>query len=97
MFMKVIIICHQRLVSPMINTSTGISIICILIMVVMMMMINVIIVIVVVIIIFYYYYYYYYYCDETTFGKLSQLDRGPSPHPSKEGQPGESPSLNRTP
>ena len=92
MFMKVIIICHQRLVSPMINTSTGISIICILIMVVMMMMINIIIVIVVVIII-----YHYYYCDETTFGKLSQLDRGPSPHPSKEGQPGESPSLNRTP
>ena len=36
-------------------------------------------------------------CDATTSGKLSQLDSGPSPHPSKESQPGESPSLNRTP
>ena len=30
--MKVFTICHQRLVSPMINTSAGISIICNLIM-----------------------------------------------------------------
>ena len=37
------------------------------------------------------------YCDATALGKLSQLDRRPSPHPSKESQPRESPSLNRIP